>query len=443
METTLAQRTAAALRAAQKSQQNLLEMKLEDYARELGENAREASRHLRSLPIAKRNGVLKEVAAALLASQVEILAENAKDMEEGKRRGLSSAMLDRLQLNPARIKGIVDNIKTIVDFPDPLGKTLSKKVRKDKLRIARVSVPIGTILFIYESRPNVTIDGGALCLKSGNAVILRGGKEAVYTNAVFARLFDEALRAKGVDSHAVQLVRRPDHALIDLLLTDIKHVDLVIPRGGEKLIHSVVEKSRIPVIKHYKGVCHIYVDKSADMKMAERIVVNAKAQRPGTCNAMETLLLDASIKPAAIRRILDLLVENKVELRGDKAICRIHPSAVPANASDWDEEYLDLRLAVKMVVGIEDAIEHINRHGTGHTDAVIAKSKKVQAAFLANVDSASLMINASTRFADGAEYGLGAEVGISTDKLHARGPMGLESLTTYQWIVEGKGHVRK
>ncbi len=443
METTLAQRTAAALRAAHKTQQSVLDMKNDQYARELGENAREASRHLRSLPLAKRNGVLKELAASLLAFQTDILSENAKDMEAGKASGLSSAMLDRLLLNPARIKGIADNIKTIVDFPDPLGKLLSKKVRKDKLRISRVSVPIGTILFIYESRPNVTIDGGALCLKSGNAVILRGGKEAVHTNAVLARLFDEALRAKGVDTRAVQLVRKPDHALVDILLTDVKHIDLVIPRGGEKLIQSVVEKSRVPVIKHYKGVCHIYLDKTADLKAAERIIVNAKVQRPGVCNAMETLLIDAGTKPAAIQKILNTLMAQKVELRGDKALCRLMPGVISATEADWDEEYLDLILSVKMVEGVDHAIEHINRHGTGHTDAVLAKSKKVQKAFLAGVDSASLMVNASTRFADGAEYGLGAEVGISTDKLHARGPMGLESLTTYQWIVEGKGHARK
>lgn len=443
METTLAQKTAATLRAAQKSHSNPHDIGIEDYARELGENARNASRHLRSLPLVKRNGVLKELSSSLHEAQAEILAENAKDMEVGKEQGLSSALLDRLSLTPARIKNMVENIKTIIDFPDPLGKQLSKKVRRDKLRIRRVSVPIGTILFIYESRPNVTIDGGALCLKSGNAVILRGGKEAAHTNAVFARLFDEALRAKGVDPFCVQLVRMASHALVDLLLTDVKHVDLVIPRGGEKLIQSVVEKSRVPVIKHYKGVCHIYVDKTADMKAAERIVVNAKVQRPGVCNAMETLLVDANIKPASIRRILDILVENKVELRGDKAICKLHPSAKPATEADWDEEYLDLKLAVRMVAGVNDAIDHINRHGTGHTDAILAKSSKVQKAFLAGVDSASVMVNASTRFADGTEYGLGAEVGISTDKLHARGPMGLDSLTTYQWIVEGKGHVRK
>jgi glutamate-5-semialdehyde dehydrogenase len=415
---------------------------LADYAQALGENAREASRKVRALPAAKRNAALVALSAALLKSQDVILAENAKDLEEGRARGLSPAMLDRLMLNPARIKGIAANVKTIASLPDPLGRVLGKRKRKDGLRISRVSVPIGTILFIFESRPNVTIDGGALCLKSGNAVILRGGKEAAHTNAVFARLFEESLQKKGLDPRAVQLVRRSDHALVDLLLADERHVDLVIPRGGERLIRSVVEKARMPVIKHYKGLCHVYVDRSADLKMAERIVVNAKAQRPGVCNAAETLLLDRKLPAKGVKRILDSLVEHNVELRGDEAVRALHPSVKPASESDWDEEYLDLILAVRMVDGVEGAVAHIARHGTGHTDAVVAKSPKAQKAFLEGVDSASLMVNASTRFADGEEYGLGAEVGISTDKLHARGPMGMESLTTYRWIVEGAGHVR-
>jgi glutamate-5-semialdehyde dehydrogenase len=351
-------------------------------------------------------------------------------------------MLDRLLLNPGRIKAIADNVKVIAALPDPLGRVLEKKKHKNGLKISRVSVPIGTILFIFESRPNVTIDGGALCLKSGNAVILRGGKEAAHTNAIFARLFEEALQGKGIDPRTVQLVRNSDHALVDHLLADARHIDLVIPRGGERLIHSVAEKARMPVIKHYKGVCHIYVDKTADLKAAERIVVNAKAQRPGVCNAMETLLLDKKLPAKGVRRILDSLIEHNVELRGDAATRALHPSVKPAADADWDEEYLDLILSVRMVDGVGQAVEHINLHGTNHTDAVLAKSPKVQKAFVEGIDSASTMINASTRFADGSEYGLGAEVGISTDKLHARGPMGLESLTTYRWIVEGKGHVR-
>ena len=305
------------------------------YARVLGANAREASRQLRGLPRAKRDAVLKAVAAALIARQDEILAANAKDMEEGKERGLSAAMLDRLLLTPPRIQAIARNVKDIAALPDPLGRTLSRAKRKDGLKIARVSVPIGTILFIFESRPNVTIDGGALCLKSGNAVILRGGKEAARTNAVFAAVFREALKAKGVDERAVQLVAISDHLLVDEMLRDVKHIDLVIPRGGERLIQSVVEKARVPVIKHYKGVCHVYIDKTADLKAAERIVINAKAQRPGVCNAMETLLIDGHIKPAQVKRILDSLVEHNVELRGDEFIRNLHPGVKPAVEADW------------------------------------------------------------------------------------------------------------
>jgi glutamate-5-semialdehyde dehydrogenase len=416
---------------------------LETYAKSLGENARAAARGLRGLPLAKRNGALKALAAALEKAQAEIISENGKDMEEGKARGLSSAMLDRLLLTPARVKAIANNVRDIAALPDPLGRTLAKHKRKDGLKVSRMATPIGTILFIFESRPNVTIDGGALCLKSGNAVILRGGKEAAHTNAAFARVFAKVLEDKGVDARAVQLVDRTDHALVDLLLADERNIDVVIPRGGERLIRSVAEKARMPVIKHYKGVCHVYVDKSADLKAAERIAVNAKVQRPGVCNAMETLLLDKALKPAAATHMLNALLEHNVEIRGDEGVRALLPQVKAATEADWDEEYLDLILAVKMVDGVAGAVDHINKHGTNHTDAVVAKSPAVQKAFLAGIDSASLMVNASTRFADGGEYGLGAEVGISTDKLHARGPMGLESLTTYRWIVEGQGHVRK
>jgi glutamate-5-semialdehyde dehydrogenase len=418
-------------------------MEIAEYARSLGENARAAAQTLRSLPVARRNAALKSLAAALEKAQPLLLSENAKDVEAGKARGLSPAMIDRLLLTPARIKGIADNVRVIASLPDPVGRVLAKHKRKDGLKVTRVSTPIGTILFIFESRPNVTIDGGALCLKSGNAVILRGGKEAAHTNGAFADLFAKALAEKKIDARAVQLVDNADHALVDLLLADERHIDVVIPRGGERLIHSVAEKARMPVIKHYKGLCHVYVDKTADLKAAERIAVNAKVQRPGVCNAMETLLLDSKLKPDAVKHMLNTLTEHNVELRGDEGVRAILPTVKPAAESDWDEEYLDLILAVKMVDGVEGAIGHINRYGTNHTDAVLAKSVAVQKAFLAGVDSASVMVNASTRFADGSEYGLGAEVGISTDKLHARGPMGLESLTTYRWIVEGKGHVRK
>jgi len=324
-----------------------------------------------------------------------------------------------------------------------LGRLLDKRTRKDGLKISRISVPIGVVLFIYESRPNVTIDGAALCLKSGNAVILRGGKESARTNAAFAECVRKALRAAKLPEASAQVVNTPERSLLDILLRDEAHLDLVIPRGGESLIRAVVEKARIPVVKHYKGLCHIYVDKSADPKAAMAIVLNAKVQRPGVCNAMETLLLDSHLKPKVGAALIGALVEKGVEFFGDADSQRLSSAVKPATEESYTTEYLDLKCSVKVVDGVEGAMAHIAHYGTGHTDSVLAKSPAVQKAFKAGVESASVIVNASTRFADGGEYGLGAEVGISTDKLHARGPMGLESLTTYQWVVEGKGHVRK
>ncbi len=413
------------------------------YASSLGEQARLASRSLRLLPVAKRNAVLKRLAKLLASESKAILAANAEDVIAAKNQGMNSAMVDRLTLNEKRLQGVIESVKTIADLPDPLGRLLEKRKRKDGLKIKRVSVPIGTILFIFESRPNVTIDGAALCLKSGNAVILRGGKEAAKSNAAFGAVIARALRESGVEERAVQLVNNPDRSIVDHLLVDTRNLDLVIPRGGERLIQAVVEKARVPVIKHYKGVCHIYVDKTADPKTASAVVHNAKVQRPSACNALETLLLDKGLKREVAKGILEGLAKDKVELVGDAAAMALHSAVKPAQASDWDEEYLDLKLAVKVVAGVKEAVAHIHRHGTGHTEAVLAKSPKVQQAFIEGVDSGSVIVNASTRFADGGEYGMGAEVGTSTDKLHARGPMGLDSLTTYQWIVEGKGHFRQ
>jgi glutamate-5-semialdehyde dehydrogenase len=415
---------------------------LAQYALTLGQNAREASRSVRALPVAKRNAALKRLAKLILSEAKTILAANALDVAAGKDQGLSSAMVDRLLLNEKRIKGVADSVKIIAALPNPIGKVIEKRTIKPGLKLRRISVPIGTVLFIFESRPNVTIDGAALCLKSGNAVILRGGKEAAKTNAAFASVVARALRETGIDEKAVQLVGMADRTLVDHLLVDTRHLDLVIPRGGERLIETVVEKSRVPVIKHYKGVCHIYVDKSADAKTAAKVVHNAKVQRPGVCNAMETLLIDKSLKKSVAQGILEALAKDKVELVGDAGAMALHAAVKPAQASDWDEEYLDLKLAVKVVDGVDAAVTHIHRHGTGHTDAILAKNAKAQTAFIEGVDSGSVIVNASTRFADGGEYGLGAEVGISTDKLHARGPMGLESLTTYKWVVEGQGHIR-
>jgi glutamate-5-semialdehyde dehydrogenase len=418
-------------------------MDLTLYANELADNAQEAARALRTSSNATRNLALNNMAREILKAAPAIFAANEKDVTDAKANGLSSAMVDRLLLNPKRLKDIADAVKDIAKLPDPVGRLLEKKRRKDGLKLTRVSVPIGVVLFIFESRPNVTIDGAALCLKSGNAVILRGGKESARTNAAFAACIAKALKAAKLPATCAQVVATPDRALLDLLLKDDARLSLVIPRGGESLIRAVAEKSRVPVIKHYKGVCHVYVDKTADAKKALSIVVNAKAQRPGTCNAMETLLLDKSLKQETGFSLLAGLSAQGVELFGDAAARKLFPAVKPVTDESYDTEYLELKANVKVVNGVKGALDHIARHATGHTEAVLAKSPAVQKAFLAGVDSASVMVNASTRLADGGEYGLGAEVGISTDRIHARGPMGVESLTTYKWIVEGSGHVRK
>jgi glutamate-5-semialdehyde dehydrogenase len=417
-------------------------MDIHHYAHELATNAQQAARALRTASNATRNKALNGLAREILAAAPAIFAANDKDVAEAKKAGLSSAMVDRLALNPKRLKDIANAVKEIARLPDPVGRVLEKKRRKDGLKLTRVSVPIGVVLFIFESRPNVTIDGAALCLKSGNAVILRGGKESARTNAAFASCVARALKAAKLPEHCAQVVATPDRALLDLLLQDDERLSLVIPRGGEGLIRAVAEKSRVPVIKHYKGVCHVYVDKSADAKKALGIVVNAKVQRPGTCNAMETLLLDKSLPRDTGFSLLAGLAAQGVELYGDAAARKIFPAVKAADDESWDTEYLELKANVKVVGGVKGALDHIARHATGHTEAVLAKSPAVQKAFLAGVDSASVMVNASTRLADGGEYLLGAEVGISTDRIHARGPMGVESLTTYKWIVEGTGHVR-
>jgi len=389
------------------------------------------------------NRALKRM-AALLADESEALARrNARDVAAGKRKGLSSAMVDRLTLSPKAMKGMTDGLKTLVRLKSSVGQEYDTRERPNGLILTRRRVPIGVVAIIYESRPNVTVDAAAICLKSKNAVILRGGSEAYQSNAALAALFSRALRESGLPEHAVQLIPTTDRGAIDELLTRQEHVDLVIPRGGEGLIRTVVEKSHIPVIKHYKGVCHVFVSHRADMRIAVPIAVNAKVQRPGVCNAMETLLLNAGMSERNMRACLDALLEQGVELRGDKHVCGLYPRRIKrAVEADWHAEYLDLRLAVRVVDGVDEAIAHINRYGSHHTDAIVSRSKQEIARFLDRVDSSSVMINASTRFSDGGEYGMGCEIGISTDKLHARGPMGTEELTTYKWIVRGEGQIR-
>ncbi|MDB9744130.1 glutamate-5-semialdehyde dehydrogenase [Fibrobacterales bacterium] len=417
-------------------------MTTNNYVDTLAKNTRKAAKQLRSKNIESRNLALKKLAELLRADIANIIEANQKDLTAAKEMNLSEAMVDRLTLTEERIESIATAVDEIRAFPDPLGKELSSLKREDGLIISRKSVAIGSILFIYESRPNVTIDGAALCLKSGNAVILRGGKESAFSSAKFIELVYKALNFANIDTGAVQLVNTADRAVVQELLKRDDALHLVIPRGGEGLIRSVSENSRIPVIKHYKGVCHVYIDQSADLKKALEVSLNAKTHRTGVCNATETLLIDQNLPEETIIQLVSNLAKQGVEIRGDEEICKLITNATLASLEDWDTEYLDMIISVKLVEGVSGATDHIDEHGSGHTEAIIAQDKEVLGFFENNVDSSSVMLNASTRFADGGEYGLGAEVGISTDRLHARGPMGVESLTTYKWIVKGDGHIR-
>ncbi|PBC67690.1 glutamate-5-semialdehyde dehydrogenase [Fibrobacter sp. UWS1] len=415
---------------------------IQKYAESLAKKARSASAKIRTIPATLRNQALSEVAKALRENEKKILEANARDLENSQDK-LSPAKLDRLTLNPERIENMARGVEEIAALPDPLDKVLEKRTLQNGVDISRVTVPLGCIFFIYESRPNVTIDGAALCFKSGNAVVLRGGKESLHSSQILAQIFRDALTKTGIDSDAVQLVEEPDHAVVSALLKQSEYLDLVIPRGGERLIRAVVEQSSIPVIKHFNGICHIYVDKSANLEMAARIVENAKTQRPGTCNAMETLLLDSSLSDSDMKAILDPLRAKKVEMFGDaKTRERIPDIKDIGENANYHHEYLALQCSVRIVDGVKEACKHIEEFSSRHTEALLAEDTEVQRYFLRNVDSSSVMINASTRLADGGIYGLGAEVGISTDKIHARGPMGIESLCTYKWILNGNGQLR-
>jgi glutamate-5-semialdehyde dehydrogenase len=406
--------------------------------------ARKASRELARFDGTRRSEAILAIAAALESHVAEIVAENASDLAQGKVDGLSNALLDRLTLDPKRIAGMAKGLREIGGQPDPVGLELCRLVRSDGLDIRKISVPLGVVFFIYESRPNVTTDAAGLCLRSGNAILLRGGKEAMRSNRILAKIISEALGLQGMPAAAVQLVQETDRALVGEILQRSAEIDLVIPRGGEGLIRAVAEQSKIPVLKHYKGVCHIYLHPTADPGQAVEIVHNAKVQRPSVCNAVETLLLDRSLDAPVARRVLDRLAASGVELRGDAASIAKHPGLAwkEATESDWDEEYMDLILAVREVDGVQGAVEHIAAHGSGHTEAILSRDESAAREFVLGCDSSSVMVNASTRFADGGEYGLGAEIGISTDKLHARGPMGAADLCTYKWVVRGNGQVR-
>lgn len=415
---------------------------LHDTIRRMGERAVAASRALATLSTRKKNLILEAMADALDADRARILAANDRDMAAGRAAGLADAMLDRLHLTDARLDGVINAVRSLVGLRDPVGREIARWTRPNGLLIRKMRVPLGVIGIIYEARPNVTVDAAALCFKASNAVILRGGREALQTNIALAEALQGGGAAKGLPPDSIQLISVTDHDAVRELVRLEGLVDLVIPRGGERLIRTVAEQARVPVIKHYKGVCHVYVDKAADPEMALSIIENAKCSRPGVCNALEKVLVHRDIAPSFLPLLAERLRARRVELRGDETACAAVPGLVPATDADWDAEYLDLVLAVKVVDGVQAAIDHINRHGSHHSDSIVTADAKARDQFLQQVDSACVYVNASTRFTDGGEFGLGAEIGISTDKLHARGPMALEELTTYKYLVTGNGQIR-
>ncbi len=418
------------------------QLDLHDQLIAIGQRARAASRRLALLSATQKSRCLEAIADRLIEKQADVLAANAKDMEAGRQKGLTPALLDRLKLTPARIEEMAKGLRALVGLPDPIGRVDSTWLRPNGLEIRKVRVPIGVIAIIYEARPNVTVDSAGLCLKAGNAVILRGGSEAIHSNLVLAGIMAEGLRECDVPEGAVQMIPWTQHEVVNELLKLDTYIDLVMPRGGEGLIRTVVENSRIPVIKHYKGVCHIYVDKDADQNMALRIIENAKCQRPGVCNAVEKVLIHRDVAPEFAAQLALLFKKRNVEMRGDAAFCGLVPDAKPATEEDWYAEYLDLIITVAVVDSLESAVAHIATYGSAHSDAIITQDKAAANAFVDQVDSAAVYVNASTRFTDGAQFGMGAEIGISTDRIHARGPMGVEELTSYKYVVHGTGQVR-
>ncbi len=401
-----------------------------------------AALEVSQLKTSAKDKILREVGAELEKNATFLLKENAKDLAEARKSGLSSAMIDRLTLTAPRISEIAKGVRAVAELTDPIGKVDASWDRPNGLHISKVRVPIGVILIIYESRPNVTVECAALCLKSGNAVILRGGREAFYSNRALVSIFEKVLKQNQVNAAAVSFVQTTDRAAVDFLLKREGDIHLVIPRGGEELIRKVARTSRIPVIKHYQGICHVFVDEAADLKKAVAIAYNAKMQRPGVCNAMETLLVHEKAAGKFLPLIGAKLKEGGCEVRGDAATRRYLAWAKPAKANDYGHEFLEKILAVKVVPDLDAAIKHIQTYGSAHTDAIVTEDKKHAEIFKTLVDSASVMVNASTRFSDGFQFGFGAEIGISTDKIHARGPMGLEGLTSYKYIVEGNGQIR-
>ncbi|WP_151801607.1 glutamate-5-semialdehyde dehydrogenase [Acinetobacter guillouiae] len=416
---------------------------IEQYMQTVGKQARQAASVLAGATTLAKNNALSAIYTALENSQPQILAANQIDMSKGRDNQLDSALLDRLELNPTRFKGMLQGLKDVISLVDPIGEITDLAFRPTGIQIGKMRVPLGVVGMIYESRPNVTLEAASLALKSGNAIILRGGSEALNSNQAIAEAIQHGLKAAGLPETCVQVINTTDRAAVGQLITMSEYVDVIVPRGGKGLIERITNEATIPVIKHLDGNCHVFVEAQADLHKALPIALNSKTHRYGVCNAMETLLVDEKIAEEFLPRIAELYAEKNVELRGCINVQKILGNAVkPAGEEDWYEEYLGPILAVKIVTGIEEAIQHINKYGSHHTDAIITENFSLARQFLTRVDSSSVMVNASTRFADGFEYGLGAEIGISTDKIHARGPVGLEGLTSQKWIVLGDGQIR-
>jgi glutamate-5-semialdehyde dehydrogenase len=417
-------------------------MDIQHYMKQLGEQARAASRLMAKADTNTKNQALRNIAALIRHHEKALLAANQQDLDAAKANGMEAAMLDRLALSEKSVATMAEGLEQIASLPDPIGEMSNFKYRPSGIQIGQMRVPLGVIGIIYEARPNVTVDAAGLCIKSGNACILRGGSEAIHCNQALAKLVHQGLQQAGLPQAAVLVVETTDRAAVGELITMKQYVDVIVPRGGKGLIERISNEARIPVIKHLDGNCHIYVDDEADLEKAVRILENAKTQRLGTCNTAESLLVARSIAPVALPKLAEMLISKGIEIRGCEETLALVPQAIAATEEDYYTEYLDAIISCKVVSGLEQAITHINQHSSQHTEAIVTENYTKARQFLREVDSSSVMVNASTRFADGFEYGFGAEIGISTDKLHARGPVGLDGLTSLKYIVLGDGHVR-
>ncbi len=417
-------------------------MNIDEYMTQVGVQARAASRTLAAATTGLKDEALRAIADKIDHARPSLTAANAKDMENGRSSGLDSALLDRLELTPARIDGMIEGLLQVAALQDPCGEITDLSYRPSGIQVGKMRVPLGVIGIIYESRPNVTIDAASLCLKSGNAAILRGGKEAICSNGAIAECIRAGLREVGLPETLIQVIDTTDRAAVGAMITMPEYVDVIIPRGGRGLIERISNDAKVPVIKHLDGICHVYIDTTADLEKAVKIALNSKTHRYGVCNAMETLLIAEPIAAQVLPRLADAYETERVELRGCKKTCEILPQAVSVSEADWETEYLAPILSIRIVSDINQAIEHINQYSSKHTESIISENYTLTRQFLTQVDSSTVMVNASTRFADGFEFGLGAEIGISTDKIHARGPVGLEGLTSQKWIVLGDGHIR-